>query len=171
MNTDNGQVRQSTVSPDTGQGKGEHTMTASSNSIAGLAVLALALGIATPANAADGSIGQWEYERKCAMCHGRTGEGDGWFAQHLKRTPPSLTQLQKNNGGVFPFDRVYQVIDGRKEVIVHGPRTMPVWGNVYRAESDKAYGPALEQYFADDGLVRARILALTEYVSRLQATK
>lgn len=148
---------------------GREKMTATSKNIAGLAVLALAVPALT--SAADGSVGQREYESKCAMCHGATGEGDGWFAQHLKRSPSPLTQLQKKNGGVFPFDRVYQVIDGRKEVIVHGPRTMPVWGNVYRAESDKAYGSALEQYFADDGLVRARILALTEYISRLQKPK
>lgn len=141
-----------------------------SKTIAGLAVLSL--GITTLASAADSrSIGQREYESRCAMCHGITGEGDGWFAQHLKRTPSSLNQLQKKNGGVFPFDRVYQVIDGRKEVQVHGPRTMPIWGNVYRAESDKKYGSALEQYFADDGMVRARILALTEYISRLQQPK
>ena len=137
-----------------------------SKSIAGFAVLALAAPLL--ANAADRSIGQREYESKCAMCHGATGEGDGWFAQHLKRSPSSLTQLQKKNRGVFPFDHIYQVIDGRKEVAVHGPRTMPVWGNVYRMESDKAYGTALEQYFADDGMVRARILALVEYISRLQ---
>jgi len=144
-------------------------MTATSNTIAGLALLAVA--VPTLASAADGSIGQREYEAKCVMCHGVNGEGDGWFAQHLKRSPSSLTQLQKRNGGVFPFDRIYQVIDGRKEVTVHGPRTMPVWGSVYRMESDKAYGTALEQYFADDGMVRARILALTEYISRLQAQK
>jgi hypothetical protein len=60
------------------------------------------------------------------------------------------------------------VIDGRKEVQVHGPRDMPVWGSVYRIESDWIYGTPLEQYFADHGMVRARILALTEYISRLQ---
>ena len=144
-------------------------MTIMSKSITAATVLAL--GASALTHAADGSIGQREYESKCAMCHGATGEGDGWFAQHLKRSPSSLTQLQKKNGGVFPFDRIYQVIDGRKEVAVHGPRTMPVWGDVYRMESDKAYGTALERYFADDGMVRARILALIEYISRLQDLK
>lgn len=148
---------------------GDSKMTTTSNTIAALAVLAL--GIPVFASADGGSIGQREYESRCAMCHGATGEGDGWFAQHLKRTPSSLAQLQKRNGGVFPFDRVYQVIDGRREVQVHGPRVMPVWGHVYRIESDKAYGSPLEQYFADHGMVRARILALTEYVSRLQDSR
>ena len=141
-------------------------MTLVSMSIAGLTVLALAAPALT--FAAEKSVGQREYESKCVMCHGVSGKGDGWFSDYLKRPPSSLTQLQKKNGGVFPFDRVYQVIDGRKEVRVHGPRDMPVWGGVYRVESDKVYDSYLGQYFADDGMVRARILALIEYISRLQ---
>jgi mono/diheme cytochrome c family protein len=141
-------------------------MTLMSKSIAGLTVLALAAPALT--HAAETSVGQREYESKCIMCHGATGKGDGWFSEYLKRRPPSLTQLQKNNGGVFPFDRVYQVIDGRQVVQVHGPREMPVWGGVYRVESDTVYDSYLGQYFADDGMVRARILALIEYISRLQ---
>jgi mono/diheme cytochrome c family protein len=141
-------------------------MTLRSKSLAGLTVLALA----TPAltHAAEKTVGQREYESKCVMCHGIAGKGDGWFSEYLKRRSPSLTQLQNSNGGVFPFDRVYQVIDGRKEVQVHGPRDMPVWGGVYRVESDKVYDSYLGQYFADDGLIRARILALIGYISRLQ---
>jgi len=137
-----------------------------SKSIAGLTILALAAPALT--HAAEKSVGQREYEGKCVSCHGATGKGDGWLSEYLKRRPPSLTQLRKNNGGVFPFDRVYQVIDGRKVVQVHGPRDMPVWGGVYRVESDKVYDSYLGQYFADDGVVRARILALIEYISRLQ---
>ena len=60
------------------------------------------------------------------------------------------------------------MIDGRKEVQVHGLREMPVWGGVYRVESDKAYDSCLGQYSADDGMIRARILALIEYISHLQ---
>jgi hypothetical protein len=101
------------------------------------------------------------------MCHGVAGKGDGWLSAHLKQRPASLTQLQKNNGGVFPFDDVYQTIDGRKEEKVHGPREMPVWGTVYRMESDTIYGARLDERFADI-IARMRILALIDYLSRLQ---
>ncbi len=144
-------------------------MTLISKGFAGLALLALA-ALAAPALAqpAGKSIGQREYESKCAMCHGATGKGDGWFTGFLKDRIPLINQLRKHNGGVFPFDHVYQVIDGRKEVRMHGPREMPVWGGVYRVESDKVYDTPQGQYYPDDGVVRARILALIEHLSRLQ---
>ena len=72
-------------------------MTLMVKSIAALSVLALAAPALT--HAAEISVGQREYEAKCVMCHGVTGEGDGWFAQHLKRSPSSLTQLQKRTAG------------------------------------------------------------------------
>ncbi len=131
---------------------------------------AFAILIALPACAlaADKSLGQLEYESKCVMCHGAAGKGDGWFSGYLKSGSPSLTRLKRNNGGVFPFDSVYQVIDGRKEVLVHGPRQMPVWGAVYRVESERQYDIYSGQYVTDEGVTRARILALIEYISRLQ---
>lgn len=134
--------------------------------IAALALLAVTLPVG--AQPVGKSLGQLEYETRCVQCHGATGKGDGWLSRFLKRPPSTLTLLRRNSGGVFPFDHVYQVIDGRKEVQVHGPRDMPVWGGVYRLESGRVYDSNLGQYLADDGVVRARILALVEYVSRLQ---
>lgn len=130
------------------------------------ACLAMLLPATTPA--ADKSLGQVEYEQKCSMCHGDTGKGDGWFAAYLKQPTPSLTRLARDNGGVFPFNHAYEVIDGRREVRVHGPRRMPVWGSAYRAESGREFEPYYGLVYADEGVVRARILALIEYLSRLQ---
>ena len=68
---------------------------------------------------------------------------------------------------MFPFDRVYQIIDGRQEVKAHGTREMPIWGLAFRRQTSiyyQNYPPQDEESGA-----RSRILALTEYVYRLQA--
>ncbi len=135
-----------------------------------LSIWASAIVIALPvcASGADKSLGQLEYESKCIICHGVTGTGDGWLSSQLKSRTPSLVRLKRNNGGVFPFDSVYEIIDGRKEVLVHGPRQMPVWGAVYRVDSERQYDMKSGQYVADESVTRARILALIEYISQLQ---
>ena len=90
-----------------------------------LAAMVSALGVAGAAEKMD--IGKMEYGESCAACHGVTGKGDGPFAAQLKSPVPDLTVLTKNNGGVFPALRVYNVIDGRQELLAHGTREMPIW--------------------------------------------
>lgn len=112
--------------------------------------------------------GKYEYEAHCAMCHGLGGKGDGPFAQQLKSgtVVPNLTELSKRNNGVFSFMRVYQIIDGVQDVTAHGPREMPIWGPRYKSEVGQSF---YDDYRADaEAFARARILALTEYVYRLQ---
>jgi hypothetical protein len=82
----------------------------------------------------------------------------------LNKTPANLTTLSKSNGGVFPFARVYQTIDGREQVGAHGTREMPICGREYIAES--AHNSSYNDH---EAFARAKILALTEYVYRLQA--
>ena len=36
----------------------------------------------------------------------------------------------------FPVQEIAQLIDGRREVKAHGPRTMPVWGERFTKEED-----------------------------------
>jgi mono/diheme cytochrome c family protein len=74
--------------------------------------------------------GEIEFLSSCAPCHGAEGKGNGPMGAALKAIPPDLTVLAKNNGGVFPFSNVYEVIDGRKAVAAHGTREMPAWGRV-----------------------------------------
>ncbi|MCF7970755.1 MAG: cytochrome c [Methylococcaceae bacterium] len=112
-------------------------------------------------------VGKLEYDAACAVCHGRTGKGDdGPLRSLLVRPVPNLTILAKNNNGVFPFDRVYQIIDGRQEVKTHGPRDMPVWGRAFNMQSSLYF----ENYpsYDSESAARSRILALTEYLYRLQ---
>ena len=65
------------------------------------------------------------------------------------------------NAGVFPFMRVYETIDGRQELQARGPREMPIWG--------KDYSTMTNPLSDSESITRAKILALTEYIFRLQA--
>ena len=78
----------------------------------------------------NSELGKQEFESKCAACHGLSGKGDG--PQSTVTRPADLTVLAKNNGGVFPTRRVYEIIDGRQDVAAHGPRTMPIWGRYFQ---------------------------------------
>ncbi len=42
------------------------------------------------ARAADVATGMAIYEKQCALCHGRTGKGDGPVAKSLNPAPPSF---------------------------------------------------------------------------------
>jgi mono/diheme cytochrome c family protein len=72
--------------------------------------------------------GALEYRSHCAQCHGPDGKGDGPVSAALIKKPADLTVLAKNNGGVFPADRVRSFIDGSETVTAHGTREMPIWG-------------------------------------------
>jgi len=122
------------------------------------------------ANAESMSLGQWEYEQSCATCHGVDGKGKGPATAYLTKEPTDLTTLQKNNGGVFPVDRAYEVIDGRAEVAVHGPRHMPMWGYRYNREAlEKARESEMPATPVGSHIyVHTRIMALIEYLSSIQ---
>jgi len=107
--------------------------------------------------------GKREYDSNCANCHGVEGKGHGPYNQFLQRSAPDLTQLAKNNGGVFPLSRVYEVIDGAGAA--HGSRDMPIWGQDYKVRAGEYY---MEIPYDPEVYVRTRILALVEYIDRLQ---
>jgi mono/diheme cytochrome c family protein len=113
-------------------------------------------------------IGKQEYINSCADCHGENGKGNGPVAEYLKPKAPDLTVLAKNNAGVFPFARIYDVIEGRQAVAIHGPRDMLIWGNEYREEAAKRSGGyATPQELSS--YARGRIIALIGYIYTLQA--
>ncbi len=119
-------------------------------------------------DASDYDFGKREFRDKCAACHGVDAKGGGSVAASLNTAPTDLTMLRKNNGGVFPFERIYDIVDGRHLVKAHGDRDMPVWGSHYaraglRAAADDAeLPPTMEVY------IRGRILALIDYLDRIQ---
>src|SRR3974377_1888287 len=132
-------------------------------------VVATTLGCVDVACAQGGAVfGKEEFINSCAPCHGVTGTGDGHLGKYLTKAPKDLTKLSKKNGGVFPLANVYDVIDGRIQVMVHGPREMPVWGERSKRELKSR---AAREMLSDDLaelMVRARILMLTEYLYSLQ---
>jgi mono/diheme cytochrome c family protein len=105
-------------------------------------------------------FGKSEYESSCASCHGVSGKGDGAMVGMLTKPPSDLTTLAKRNGGVFPVQRISEMIDGRTSVMIgsHGAREMPVWGHVYRSEDTQPR----------DLHARNRISALVDYLARIQ---
>ena len=109
-------------------------------------------------------FGKREFEANCASCHGVSGKGDGPLREWLTKSPPDLTMETKNNGGVFPMERLYKVIEGA-EATAHGGRDMPVWGRDYKIQAAEYY---MDVPYDPEAYVRARMLSLLEYINRLQ---
>jgi mono/diheme cytochrome c family protein len=123
-------------------------------SIKWLIASTMIIGSGSYASAQD-DVGKMQYQASCAACHGMDAKGDGPVSNELKTRPADLTVLAKNNNGVFPYDKVYQMIDGRNTTVVsHGTREMPIWG--YR------FGPVQAYRF------KARVLAVIDYIKTLQ---
>ncbi|MBK8084179.1 MAG: cytochrome c [Devosia sp.] len=123
----------------------------------------VALGLATPVVAQDNLVGRSGFETACAVCHGASGQGDGEFADVLTVRPPDLTKLSAANDGEFPYLKVFQVVDGRTTMRAHGTSAMPIWGDYFTREIGGSAGQ-----FGTELLVRARIVALVDYVQSLQ---
>ena len=121
-----------------------------------------ASGIALTGDNVD--LGKKEFDAKCAVCHGLAGKGDGPFVNQLMAGSSDITQLTKKNGGEFPTAQVLMVLDGRSEVQAHGPREMPIWGEVYLSE-----GPHDRPPKDREGYVAERLRALIAYLEQLQA--
>ncbi len=129
-----------------------------------LAAVSCTSGIALAQPKVD--LGKQEYEWHCATCHGVNGTGNGELRRFLTTAPTDLTTISKRNGGAFPNQLVWEMIDGRSgiEIGAHGSRTMPVWGQRYRAEASGNLIAATEP----EWYVRNRVVALLDYLSRIQ---
>jgi mono/diheme cytochrome c family protein len=130
-----------------------------------ITALVFASGVALAQEAASFDFGKHEYDAKCASCHGETGKGDGANKPYLSKSPSDLTTLSKKNQGEFPYEHVYEVIDGRQVVEEQAPRDMPCWAAEYLVEEsgdyqDVPYNP--ERY------VETRLVALVTHVRSLQ---
>ena len=134
----------------------------------GTAALGVGLIIGSGYGHAQGvDVGKQEYMNSCASCHGENGKGYGPITGSLKQLPADLTVLAKKSAGVFPFARVYDVIDGRQAIAAHGPRDMPVWGDKYWEEGQERSGGAATSAEIRS-FAQGRIIALIGYIYTLQ---
>jgi mono/diheme cytochrome c family protein len=121
------------------------------------------LMIALPARtAAAAATGKQDFDANCATCHGSDGKGHGeglYVIPNVK--PPDLTVLSRNNGGVFPTERVYKSIDGRQGIPSHERFDMPFWGTTFQHEGQEFTPPS-------EAEVHARIMNIVYYVKSIQ---
>jgi len=126
--------------------------------------LAIALSLITAswplAAAEDDNSGKQMYLKYCSSCHGVDGKGDGEVSTVFKIKLPDLTQLAKNNRGIYPMEDVMTAIDGRRTIRGHGDRNMPVWGEVFGKEFEDS------KYSELTTLLKAKIIA--DYIAQLQ---
>ena len=83
------------------------------------------------------------------------------MARALNEQPIDLTQLAKQNGGTFPFERTMQAIDGTTSLRAHGVSEMPVWGEVFRELPEWPVERHID--------ARGKIILITEYLRSIQA--
>ena len=115
--------------------------------------------------AAEIPIGEREFKSYCGGCHGLDGKGNGPLVEFLTVKPKSLTTLAEENQGVFPFRRVYEVIDGTYQIGAHGTRDMPVWGERYAMDIIRDYGEFGAEH---PQTVRCRILEVVFFLATQQ---
>jgi mono/diheme cytochrome c family protein len=137
------------------------------------------VGLNTSGWAQPLDAGRTEYQAHCAACHGIDGKGNGPASDELKTHPADLTVLAKKNNGVFPYKALTEVIDGRKAFKAHGTREMPIWGDQLTpmpkltitptSPDAKKAGEDLKAYYDSEIVVRNRILAIVDYLYRVQA--
>jgi mono/diheme cytochrome c family protein len=121
-------------------------------------VLATSVGARAqrPSDAGNVQSGRDLFATYCASCHGVSGRGNGPAAEELRRRPADLTQLAKQNGGIFNGARIHSIVDGRA-VKAHGTMEMPVWGDAFK----------WREGLPEDG-IKVRIDALVRYLESIQ---
>ena len=126
-----------------------------------------AIGALDAACAQQSEVGKEDYLKLCSGCHGVTGKGDGPNAKGLRKPPADLTKLSQSNNGSFPLVRVYYAMDGKLEIIIHGPRDMPSFFEILKKDVMSRRGEYLS-YDLVESLARLRMIEVIEYVMSLQ---
>lgn len=93
-----------------------------------------------------GPTGRDIYLDRCGACHGEDGQGNGPAVGSLKIAPSDLTLLAQRNGGVFPIERVKNIVGDWVDINAHGSREMPIWGSLFHPKSPADQQAADEQF-------------------------
>lgn len=104
------------------------------------------------------------YRVHCATCHGIEGTGHGPMAGVLVIQPTDLTVLARNEGGVFPVERVVKRIDGRDPLASHGS-PMPVYGYFF----EDGAGAAVKVPNGQPIMTSEPVVELLAYLQKLQS--
>lgn len=112
-------------------------------------------------------LGRADYRDNCASCHGTSGKGDGPVHSFLVKPPADLTTIARRNGGKFPEELMWEVIDGRwsGDTGPHGSREMPVWGQEFKARAMTLPGDSVT---TAEWSARNRIVSLLKYLETIQ---
>lgn len=115
--------------------------------------------------AQDADFGKTVFLTSCAVCHGEMGGGGGPVGELFAQRPRNLTTLAKDNDGVFPLERVYNSISGKRGIQGHGDSNMPIWGPIFTAEAmPRAVHPGL----SPQEIAHGRILSVVYYLQTIQ---
>lgn len=123
--------------------------------------LALLLPLAAACALTPAPSGKVLFDRNCAICHGRTGAGDGPQADALPLPPANLRGIAAANDGVFPAERVMATIYGYRGKDFAA--LMPEFGPVLDSPPVDWTAPSGEVIETPRDLV-----ALTKYLETLQ---
>ena len=113
------------------------------------------------------ALGRADFRDNCASCHGLDGKGDGPMRSSLVKPPADLTMIARRNGGAFPQELIWALIDGRwsGDGGPHGSREMPVWGQEFKS---RAMGQPGDSERTAEWSVRLRIISLLKYLEDIQ---
>jgi mono/diheme cytochrome c family protein len=113
-------------------------------------------------------IGKEDYLKYCSRCHGLTGKGDGPNAKGLGKPLADLTKLSQSTNGIFPLLRVYSIMDGRLEILIHGPRDMPNIFETFKKDVMSRRGDYMSAELVES-LARLRMIEVIQYIMSLQS--
>jgi mono/diheme cytochrome c family protein len=97
------------------------------------------------------------FKAYCAVCHGPDAKGNGPAAKALTKAPADLTTIAKRHDGNFSQKDVEDMILGKREMLSHGTREMPIWGPVFMSLSGQ-----------DVSLEKLRLSNLVGYLRSIQ---